>query len=199
MGKDKHENDDLIKHSWPEDIWFHVDKLSSAHVYIRLPNTISDMNSIPEALLQDCAQLVKANSIEGNKKDNLTILFTPVSNLKKTGDMSIGQVGFKSDKLIKRVHINTRVNSIINRLNKTKIIKDLTDFELENLERQKQINLRKKEIAIEQAKLRTEIESKRKLDQEARSYTKLFDKLETEDYRDKGEKVEGFDSDDDFM
>uniref|UniRef100_UPI0031F8554B coiled-coil domain-containing protein 25 isoform 3 n=1 Tax=Pongo abelii TaxID=9601 RepID=UPI0031F8554B len=36
MGKDKYENEDLIKHGWPEDIWFHVDKLSSAHVYLRL-------------------------------------------------------------------------------------------------------------------------------------------------------------------
>lgn len=36
MGKDKFENEDLIKYAWPEDVWFHVDKESSAHVYIRL-------------------------------------------------------------------------------------------------------------------------------------------------------------------
>lgn len=35
-GKDKHENEILIQYSWPEDVWFHVDDLSSAHVYIRL-------------------------------------------------------------------------------------------------------------------------------------------------------------------
>ncbi|XP_035178547.1 coiled-coil domain-containing protein 25 isoform X2 [Oxyura jamaicensis] len=29
-------DEDLIKYGWPEDIWFHVDKLSSAHVYLRL-------------------------------------------------------------------------------------------------------------------------------------------------------------------
>ena len=28
MGRDKHENEDLIKHGWPEDVWFHVDKVS---------------------------------------------------------------------------------------------------------------------------------------------------------------------------
>ena len=33
MGKDKFENEDLIAHGWPEDFWFHVDNLSSAHVY----------------------------------------------------------------------------------------------------------------------------------------------------------------------
>lgn len=31
MGKDKYENEDLIKYGHPEDCWFHVDDLSSAH------------------------------------------------------------------------------------------------------------------------------------------------------------------------
>ena len=30
MGRDKYENEDLIKHSLPHDVWFHVDNLSSA-------------------------------------------------------------------------------------------------------------------------------------------------------------------------
>jgi len=29
-------DEDLIKWGWPEDVWFHVDKYSSAHVYLRL-------------------------------------------------------------------------------------------------------------------------------------------------------------------
>ena len=32
MGKDKFENEELLKYGWPEDIWFHVDNYSSAHV-----------------------------------------------------------------------------------------------------------------------------------------------------------------------
>jgi hypothetical protein len=84
MGKDKHESmcvlahafsgcsvlnssfadEDLIKYAWPQDVWFHVDKLSSAHVYLRMPEGMT-WDSIPEAALIDCAQLVKANSIEG--------------------------------------------------------------------------------------------------------------------------------------
>lgn len=36
MGKDKHENEDLIRYGIPEDVWFHVDNLSSAHVYLRM-------------------------------------------------------------------------------------------------------------------------------------------------------------------
>lgn len=31
-----HVDEELIKWGWPEDVWFHVDKLSSAHVYLRL-------------------------------------------------------------------------------------------------------------------------------------------------------------------
>ncbi|EGF98210.1 uncharacterized protein MELLADRAFT_54244 [Melampsora larici-populina 98AG31] len=198
MGKDKHENEYLIKHAWPEDVWFHVDKLSSAHVYIRLPNTMSDMNAIPEALLQDCAQLVKANSIEGNKRDNLTIIFTPASNLKKTGDMAIGQVSFHSDKLVKRVHIATRLNPIVNRLNKTKVER-VVDFEVENLERQKALSQKKKEIAIEKAKADLQLQAQRKAEREARSYEALLNRIESQEHQDKGEKVEGFDSDEDFM
>ena len=57
-------DEELIKYAWPQDVWFHVDKLSSAHVYLRMPDTM-EWESIPDALLTDCAQLVKANSIEG--------------------------------------------------------------------------------------------------------------------------------------
>ncbi len=41
-----------------------MDDYSSAHVYLRLPEGES-VNNIPEAVLEDCCQLVKANSIEG--------------------------------------------------------------------------------------------------------------------------------------
>lgn len=33
---DRYENEDLIAYGWPEDVWFHVDDMSSAHVYLRL-------------------------------------------------------------------------------------------------------------------------------------------------------------------
>ncbi|EPS42991.1 hypothetical protein H072_3017 [Dactylellina haptotyla CBS 200.50] len=64
VGKDKVENEELIKHGWEEDVWFHADKLSSAHIYLRMREGDS-WESIPENLLIDCAQLTKANSIEG--------------------------------------------------------------------------------------------------------------------------------------
>ena len=131
-------DEDLIAHGWPEDVWFHVDNLSSAHVYLRLPNPDSESwTSIPKALLTDCAQLTKANSIDGNKKDNITIVYTPWSNLKKSGDMAAGQVGFKDTKLVKKVLVETRENPIVNRLNKTKIEK-FPDLRQEKAERERQ-------------------------------------------------------------
>lgn len=60
-------DEELIKYAWPQDVWFHVDKLSSAHVYLRMPESMQ-WESIPEVLLADCSQLVKANSIEGTSK-----------------------------------------------------------------------------------------------------------------------------------
>ncbi|CAK4032048.1 Hypothetical predicted protein [Lecanosticta acicola] len=119
VGKDKVENEDLIAHGWPQDVWFHVDNLSSAHVYLRLPAE-QTWDSVPRDLLTDCAQLTKANSIEGNKKDNITVIYTPWANLKKTGDMATGQVGFHNNKLVRKVHVEKRENAIVNRLNKTK-------------------------------------------------------------------------------
>eukprot|EP00983_Pelagomonas_calceolata_P026004 816202-Pelagomonas_calceolata.AAC.3 len=50
---------------------FHVDDLSSAHVYLRLPEGMG-LDDIPKDTLEDCCQLVKHNSIQGegrNKPD----------------------------------------------------------------------------------------------------------------------------------
>lgn len=59
----------------------------------------------------------------GNKKDNITVIYTPWSNLKKNGSMAVGQVGFKDAKKVKKILVPTRQNPIINRLNKTKVEK----------------------------------------------------------------------------
>lgn len=53
VGKDKFENEDLIKYGFQEDIWFHADDHSSAHVYLRL-NEGETFDSIPQIALDDC-------------------------------------------------------------------------------------------------------------------------------------------------
>ncbi|KAH7524209.1 hypothetical protein FEM48_Zijuj06G0094900 [Ziziphus jujuba var. spinosa] len=120
MGLDKYENEELIKYGFIEDVWFHVDKMSSAHVYLRLHKgqTIDD---ISEGLLEDCVQLVKANSIQGNKVNNIDVVYTPWSNLKKTASMDVGQVGFHNPKMVRTVRVEKRINEIVNRLNRTKV------------------------------------------------------------------------------
>ena len=65
-------DEDLIKYSIPNDVWFHVDNLSSAHVYLRMREN-ETWDKLPENLLTDCAQLVKANSIDG-----MSFLHSPV-------------------------------------------------------------------------------------------------------------------------
>jgi hypothetical protein len=112
-------DEDLIKWGWPEDVWFHVDKLSSAHVYLRLQpgQTLDD---IPSALVDDCCQLVKANSIEGCKMNNIDVVYTMWANLKKLPSMEVGQVSFHRDKEVRKVRVEKRLNEVVNRLNKTK-------------------------------------------------------------------------------
>mmetsp|Transcript_21550 Transcript_21550/g.35563 ORF Transcript_21550/g.35563 Transcript_21550/m.35563 type:complete len:505 (-) Transcript_21550:335-1849(-) len=119
MGRDKYENEELIKYGWPEDLWFHVDKMSSAHVYLRLPpgQTIRD---VPESIVHECAQLTKLNSIEGCKVNNVKVVYTMWSNLCKRGDMAVGQVSFHDRSQVQSVVIEKRINEIVNRLNKTK-------------------------------------------------------------------------------
>ncbi|XP_046856872.1 coiled-coil domain-containing protein 25-like isoform X2 [Xenia sp. Carnegie-2017] len=163
MGVDKFENEDLIKYGWPEDVWFHVDKMSSAHVYLRLPKGQA-IEDIPTSVLDDCAQLVKANSIQGNKKNNVSVVYTLWENLKKTNDMDVGQVGFHKQKQVHVMSVEKRINEIVNRLNKTKTEK-FPDLRSEREKRdQEERDGRHKEI---QEKRRKEKEEERKRAAEA--------------------------------
>lgn len=59
------------------------------------------IDTIDKAALEDCCQLVKANSIEGCKLNKVDIVYTPVGNLRQTNDMDVGQVGFHVDKHVR--------------------------------------------------------------------------------------------------
>ncbi|CAO1615960.1 unnamed protein product [Sympodiomycopsis kandeliae] len=172
MGKDKFENEDLIKYGFEEDVWFHVDKLSSAHVYLRMPKGMT-WTSIPTALLEDLGQLTKANSIEGNKKKNVTIIYTPWSNIKKQGDYATGSVTFHNDRIVKRHLIRDRENVIVNRLNKTK--KEIAvDHEAVRQERERDLGRAKKANAIKESNERLEVERQREQDRQDRDYSSLY-------------------------
>ncbi|KAB0797553.1 hypothetical protein PPYR_09561 [Photinus pyralis] len=172
MGIDKHENEDLIKWGWPEDVWFHVDKVSSAHVYLRLKSgqTIDD---IPTNVLEDAAQLVKANSIQGNKMNDIEVVYTMWVNLKKTAAMEIGQIGFHKEKEVRKIKVAKRINDIVNRLNKTK--KELfPDFRAER-EKRDRLEREDKKKQLREQKEKEKMEEKRKAeDADMRSYSTLF-------------------------
>ncbi|WFD35917.1 hypothetical protein MCUN1_002786 [Malassezia cuniculi] len=208
MGRDKFENVDLLRHALPEDVWFHVDKLSSAHVYLRLPDGV-EWTNIPAALLDDCAQLVKANSIEGNKKNNITVIYTPSSNVKTSGDMAVGSVVFHNDQKVKRVFVKERINAVVNRLNKTREVRDV-DFEAERQERERALGRQKKEFALRQQKEALEAKRNYKAMAEARDYSNLFSEEAIAEERRKQERKsrikaqaqeeeDVYESDDSFM
>lgn len=98
----------------------------------------------------DLAQLTKANSIEGNKKDNVTVIYTPWSNLKKDGSMAAGQVSFKDPRKVKKILVPQRENPVVNRLNKTKVEKH-PDLQQEREDRLRE--LRKRDQASQQARV----------------------------------------------
>eukprot|EP00754_Rhynchopus_humris_P038752 Rhum_TRINITY_DN21360_c0_g1::Rhum_TRINITY_DN21360_c0_g1_i1::g.173869::m.173869 len=136
VGRDKEENELLIEWGWPEDVWFHVDNHSSAHIYVRLEKgkTIDDL---PEAVIEECCQLTKANSIEGCKLANVKIVYTPWANLKKTSGMAVGQIGFHKGKEVRSFLVAKKKNEVVNRLERSKVEK-VVDFRAEREQRDKE-------------------------------------------------------------
>lgn len=180
VGKDKFENEELIKYGWEEDVWFHADKLSSAHIYLRL-NEGDAWDAIPEDLLVDLAQLTKANSIEGNKKDNVTVIYTPWSNLKKDGSMAAGQVSFKDPRKVKKILVPQRENPVVNRLNKTKVEKH-PDLQQEREDRLRE--LRKRDQASQQARKKEEARISKERQEKKWQKDHAYDDLFTEENMD---------------
>lgn len=52
--------------------------------------------------------------------------------------MATGQVSFHKQKLVKRIHVPTRTNAIVNRLNKTKVVEDKVDFQELRIQRDRE-------------------------------------------------------------
>lgn len=171
MGKDKYENEDLIKYGLPEDVWFHVDDLSSAHVYLRM-NPGMTLDDISEELLLQCSALVKANSIAGCKKNNVYVVYTRWKNLKKTASMVDGQVGFHRPDNVRRTQVEKN-NSIVNQINKTKTERHPDLFEIQQ-DRMREIQIEKKEERKQMDKQKKLLDLQRKQEKEERSYDRIM-------------------------
>ena len=98
---------------------FHVDNVSSPHVYVRLGPGQGIDDLTPDAI-RDASQWVKAQSIEGCKLATATILYTPWANLRKDGSMATGQVSFHSPAAVRRYAVLERDKETLRRLEKTR-------------------------------------------------------------------------------
>ncbi|CAL6013656.1 Conserved_hypothetical protein [Hexamita inflata] len=132
-GFDKFENEDLIKFAWEGDLWFHVDKHSSAHIYLRTLNQFT-LDNLPKDLIEEAAQITKENSIEGCKLNNVCIIYTPAQNLLKDGSMDTGTVSFHQDKLVKRYHCAERDKEYVKWVEKNKIEDKSANLQQEKLD-----------------------------------------------------------------
>jgi hypothetical protein len=174
MGKDKYENEHLIQYGLPEDVWFHVDDLSSAHVYLRMKPgmTLCDLEGRGSDLLTDCASLVKANSIQGCKKSSVHVVYTRWKNLKKTNDMVDGQVGFHRPDNVRRISVEKN-NSIVRQIEKTKE-ESCPDLFQEQLARFKEIQQEEKEEWKKVSKETQQLKEDAIKAKEARSYDRIM-------------------------
>mmetsp|Transcript_30830 Transcript_30830/g.72703 ORF Transcript_30830/g.72703 Transcript_30830/m.72703 type:complete len:233 (-) Transcript_30830:520-1218(-) len=165
MGKNQSENELLIKYGHPEDVWFHVDDLSSAHVYFRMKPGMT-MDDIPEEAILDCATMVKANSIAGCKKSEVSVVYTRWKNLKKTHGMADGQVGYHRPDNVRRIRVkkdNFRVKKLekarteqLDRVEET--LSKSQERRLKEIQRQKKEHNRQEQKAKKKAYLEQQAE-----------------------------------------
>lgn len=171
MGADKYENEDLIKYGLPEDMWFHVDDMSSAHVYLRL-NKEQRLEDVSDNTINECAQLVKANSIEGCKKKEVYVVYTRWRNLKKTNDMEIGAIGYHDKSKVRRIKVEKN-KEIINIINKTKI-EHFPNLLLLQQERSIEYNNKLKEEKRKQYMIEKQVKLDREENARIRNYSSVM-------------------------
>lgn len=123
--------------------------------------------------------------------NNINVVYTPWANLKKTGEMDVGQIGFHKQKEVKLVAVERKVNEIVNRLEKTKEERfpDLA-AEKESRDREER-NEKKAQLQELKRKEREEQKKKKEMD-DLKNYTTLMkaENMKTNE--------DGYDSDD-FM
>ncbi len=78
VGRNAKENWQLLNHSEPFDIWFHLDNQPSPYVILE----VRDNNEIPYSTLLEGAKLCKQYSKAKNEK-SVSVIYCPVKNLTK--------------------------------------------------------------------------------------------------------------------
>jgi predicted ribosome quality control (RQC) complex YloA/Tae2 family protein len=92
IGRNAKGNEQIIKMSHPESIWFHFDNISSAHIILE-----SKGDTIPKRYLNQIAS--KLFEYKTNAPKNLNVIYTNVKNVKLTN--TLGTVIPSKTKMIK--------------------------------------------------------------------------------------------------
>jgi len=98
-GKNRQGNDEILRESDPDDIWFHISKSPSGHVILKNPEQ-TPINKIPKQVLKRCACICKASTRTSEK--NCEIIYTQLKNITLTdilGQVTITNTSTKTFRL----------------------------------------------------------------------------------------------------
>lgn len=92
IGRNAKGNEEIIKMSHPESLWFHINNISSAHIILETKG-----DEIPKKYINQTA--LKLLEYKKNIPKNVNVIYTKVKNVKLTN--TLGTVIPSSIKLIK--------------------------------------------------------------------------------------------------
>lgn len=95
LGKNNKQNDYLLTHTNPKDLWFHAYNCPSSHIYLK----IKDKKQPTKEVLEFCAKLTKENS-KAKNGTKASIIYTERKNLKHPPNTYLGYVTYKNEKEI---------------------------------------------------------------------------------------------------
>lgn len=171
VGKDKHENSFLVKNGIEKDVWFHVENLSSAHVYLQMKEE-EDFDFLEKDWIEKCAQLTKETSIDGSKCLKVWVVFTEWTNLRE--GLNPGEVFFHDKRKTKRVLVEGNNRKVFNFFKKNR--KEI-EIEKHIEEQRERLSLRRKEAFDKKKQENILFKQKRKKkedDKKARKYEDVF-------------------------
>lgn len=96
IGKNAENNWNIIKIAESDDIWFHVNDYSSAHVILKNPDLLS-IKDFPIHVLRYCAIKCKNKNNKLKHINNLSVCYTKINNIKL--GTNVGSVIIGNDKV----------------------------------------------------------------------------------------------------
>jgi len=83
IGCDAKDNWDMIDKAKQNDIWFHLQNHSSAHVILVMPTESTKIKDVSKMTLIHCANFCKKNKINKENKNDLSVIYTEIKNVTK--------------------------------------------------------------------------------------------------------------------